>query len=38
MVLAQFPDKKTAAGIAGSISIISDVFLRPTKRLASTAG
>jgi Na+/H+-dicarboxylate symporter len=33
MVFVQFPDKKTAAEIAGYISIISDVFLRLIKML-----
>src|SRR5262249_52653868 len=33
MILVQFPDKKTAAQIAGYISIMSDVFLRLIKML-----
>lgn len=33
MVFTQFPDKKTAAQIAGYISIMSDVFLRLIKML-----
>ncbi len=33
MIFVQFPDKKTAAQIAGYISIMSDVFLRLIKML-----
>src|SRR4030095_4640290 len=33
MIFSQFPDKKTAAQIAGYISIMSDVFLRLIKML-----
>src|SRR5262245_64375445 len=33
MIFVEFPDKKTAAQIAGYISIISDVFLRLIKML-----
>lgn len=33
MIFVQFPDKKTAAQIAGYISIITDVFLRLIKML-----
>ena len=33
MIFVQFPDKKTAAQIAGYISILSDVFLRLIKML-----
>src|SRR6185436_11428448 len=33
MIFTQFPDKKTAAQIAGYISIMSDVFLRLIKML-----
>src|SRR3954468_18588081 len=33
MVYTQFPDKKSAAEIAGYISIMSDVFLRLIKML-----
>ena len=33
MIFVEFPDKKTAAEIAGYISILSDVFLRLIKML-----
>ena len=33
MIFASFPDKKTAAQIAGYVSIMSDVFLRLIKML-----
>src|ERR1700740_327714 len=33
MIFTSFPDKKTAAQIAGYVSIISDVFLRLIKML-----
>src|SRR5262245_2714253 len=33
MIFVQFPDKKTAAQIAGYISLISDIFLRLIKML-----
>src|SRR4030095_5434716 len=33
MIFVQFPDKKTAAQIAGYISIMSDIFLRLIKML-----
>ena len=38
MIFTSFPDKKTAAQIAGYISIMSDVFLRLIKMLIGAAG
>jgi len=33
MIFTNFPDKKTAAQIAGYVSIVSDIFLRLIKML-----